>query len=325
MVGAVGFVPTVPSVNAVSRLIFADASSRNCCLSSARPATENFVQSSFLHSSASRGPFPGIQFSFSRTHLENRRFAIQPVVAAVPSVERAEPKTLDNYGKLKVDLVPVSFFDNYEPFESLYESMLLSVASPLASVTSIKNDDGDRREFIVNAGECVRVLRDELPEFFDKGLTYDIYDENIQFHDGDANHVNGLGMYKTLMWSIRFHLKMIFSDLRMDVRRICQPSPERIHVRWQIRGVPRLATSNDVFHFDGCSVYLLNSKGRIMDHKLENINHINTHVYLEPLQRLWVLPETHLAGAGHMCEAKVPIVQHMPQPNVSASHFLDRS
>mmetsp|Transcript_45219 Transcript_45219/g.75476 ORF Transcript_45219/g.75476 Transcript_45219/m.75476 type:complete len:362 (-) Transcript_45219:591-1676(-) len=171
--------------------------------------------------------------------------------------------------------------EEYQSLDNLYASVLLSAlqSTPIDSPRQSKNNnDREKREFLLNAGECVQTLREELPDFFEKGLTYDIYDEDIIFRDG-VNHIRGLRIYKTLLWSIRFHCRMIFSEVVLDVKRICQPSPDRISVRWQIRGVPRIAGS-EVFHFDGCSVYKLNAKGRIYEHQLDNIMRIDANAYL---------------------------------------------
>mmetsp|Transcript_8296 Transcript_8296/g.14218 ORF Transcript_8296/g.14218 Transcript_8296/m.14218 type:complete len:369 (-) Transcript_8296:771-1877(-) len=187
--------------------------------------------------------------------------------------------------------------------EQIYRRILEAAIQPMnttglpgyESSPSLYGGGGNRDpQFRANVGDVVETLRRELPRFFCEGLSYDIYTDDIVFRDGH-NYIRGMRMYKALMWSIRFHARVLFSDLSLDVKRIHQPADDQITVRWTIRGTPRMSP-NQPFYFDGCSVYRLNNKGFVYEHEIDNIIKINMNAYLEPLQQLWVLPDTALVG-----------------------------
>mmetsp|Transcript_17794 Transcript_17794/g.30664 ORF Transcript_17794/g.30664 Transcript_17794/m.30664 type:complete len:283 (+) Transcript_17794:77-925(+) len=141
--------------------------------------------------------------------------------------------------------------------------------------------------FYPNVGKAVETLQSELPVFFDQGLTYNIYTEDIKFCDGNSC-MKGLNMYKAFMWALRIHGRVVFQDCCMDIHRIHQPDDHTISVRWTIRGHYRLTDNhNPPKHMDGISVYKINSAGLIYEHHVEDIMAITK--YLEPLQRMWSL------------------------------------
>ena len=55
----------------------------------------------------------------------------------------------------------------------------------------------------------------------------DIYREDIVFRD-PRNTFKGLKNYKTIFWSLRFHGRLFFSRLYVDVQRIWQPDEAQI-------------------------------------------------------------------------------------------------
>ncbi|KAH7439561.1 hypothetical protein KP509_04G066900 [Ceratopteris richardii] len=124
-------------------------------------------------------------------------------------------------------------------------------------------------EFHVNVGFAIRTLREELPYMFYKDLSYDIYREDIVFHD-PANVVAGINNYKLIYKALRFHGELFFKALWVDVLRIWQPSDNVIMVRWQVRGIPRVPWEAQGV-FDGTSEYMLDKSGKIYEHKVDNV------------------------------------------------------
>jgi hypothetical protein len=55
----------------------------------------------------------------------------------------------------------------------------------------------------------------------------DIYREDVVFRD-PRNTFKGLKNYKTIFWSLRFHGRLFFSRLYVDVQRIWQPDDAQI-------------------------------------------------------------------------------------------------
>ncbi|CAA6658145.1 unnamed protein product [Spirodela intermedia] len=111
----------------------------------------------------------------------------------------------------------------------------------------------------LNLGTAVRTLREDLPAVFSRDLNYDIYRADITFSD-PLNAFHGIDNYRLIFWALRFHGRMLFRDIAMDVLRIWQLSDDVILVRWNLRGVPR-----------GTSRYKLDRRGKIYDHRVDNL------------------------------------------------------
>lgn len=132
-----------------------------------------------------------------------------------------------------------------------------------------KQEDPEKQDFHVNIGYAIRTLREELPSMFYKELTYDIYRKDIVFRD-PMNMVGGMDNYKLIFRALRFHGRIFFKALWVDILRIWQPSDNVIMVRWQVRGIPRVPWEAQGV-FDGTSEYKLDKHGKIYEHKVDNV------------------------------------------------------
>ena len=70
--------------------------------------------------------------------------------------------------------------------------------------------------------------------------------------------IEGKQRYRTVFWSLRFHGRIFFRHLYLEVRRIWQPSDGVINMRWTVHGVPRVPWEAEG-RFDGISQYKLDS------------------------------------------------------------------
>ncbi|XP_024388294.1 uncharacterized protein [Physcomitrium patens] len=132
-----------------------------------------------------------------------------------------------------------------------------------------KQESSGKDDFYVNCGAAIRNLREELPALFYKDLNYDIYREDITFSD-PMNTFSGIENYKTLFWALRFHGRIFFKALWVEIVRVWQPSEKVIMVRWIVRGIPRVPWEAQG-RFDGTSEYKLDKDGKIYSHKVDNI------------------------------------------------------
>jgi hypothetical protein len=132
-----------------------------------------------------------------------------------------------------------------------------------------KQESPEQDNFHVNCGSAIRSLRDELPALFYKDLNYDIYREDITFSD-PMNTFQGIENYKTLFWALRFHGRIFFKALWVDIVRVYQPSDKTIMVRWTVRGIPRVPWEAQG-RFEGTSEYKLDKDGKIYSHKVDNV------------------------------------------------------
>jgi hypothetical protein len=76
--------------------------------------------------------------------------------------------------------------------------------------------------------------------------------------------------YQLIFWSLRFHGRIFFKSLYVEVRRIWQPSDGVISMRWTVHGVPRVPWEAEGT-FDGISTYKLDSDGKIYEHAGEKV------------------------------------------------------
>lgn len=97
----------------------------------------------------------------------------------------------------------------------------------------------------------------------------DIYREDIVFSQSSLT-IKGLKNYKLIFWSLRFHGRLFFSRLTVDVLRIWQPEDHQIKMRWRVVVVPRVWWQAEGT-LDGISTYKLDRNGKIYEHRVDNV------------------------------------------------------
>lgn len=132
-----------------------------------------------------------------------------------------------------------------------------------------KETNDDEKDFHANVGRAIRTLREEIPLLFVEDFTYDIYREDIVFRD-PRNCFKGMKNYKTIFWSLRFHGRIFFKSLYVEVKRIWQIDDTCIRMRWQVHGIPRVPWEAEGI-FDGVSTFKLDRKGLIYEHAVDNV------------------------------------------------------
>jgi Uncharacterized conserved protein (DUF2358) len=83
----------------------------------------------------------------------------------------------------------------------------------------------------------------------------DVYRDDIVFKD-PRNCFRGKKNYRTLFWSLRFHGRIFFRSLIVDVLRMDLPEDGTIRMRWRVRGAPRIPWETEGC-FDGVSQFKL--------------------------------------------------------------------
>lgn len=162
--------------------------------------------------------------------------------------------------------------------ERLYSHGAWGPASPLApGVFLVKLDDRPQRtrnqergpDYFANVGDAIRCLREDIPLLFTQELNYSIYRDDVTFRD-PRNCFQGIKNYQLIFWSLRFHGKIFFKTLYVDVKRIWQPEDNLIKMRWTVHGIPRVPWEAEGT-FDGISTYRLDGDGKIYEHSVDNI------------------------------------------------------
>lgn len=163
-------------------------------------------------------------------------------------------------------------------------------------------------DYPINVGTATRILRDELPNFFERGLTtLDIYSKDVAFVEPYHLHFrcSGRRWYKHLASTARAALNMYFVEAEINVvkmqqvrdsslgdstegrgddRGFSETGPDhaelRLVVRWIFEGTPRhllIANSMDILAtprsvYEGVFVYVFDEQGLIKEHRLEAIH-----------------------------------------------------
>ncbi|KAJ6822160.1 uncharacterized protein M6B38_389725 [Iris pallida] len=116
---------------------------------------------------------------------------------------------------------------------------------------------------------AVRTLREDIPSIFSKDLNYNIYREDITFID-PLNTFQGIDNYCLIFWALRFHGRILFKEICIEVFRVWQPSENSILIRWELQGVPRVPWEARG-RFQGTSWYKVDRNGKIYEHKVDNL------------------------------------------------------
>ncbi|KAK9143894.1 hypothetical protein Syun_013294 [Stephania yunnanensis] len=129
--------------------------------------------------------------------------------------------------------------------------------------------DEEKQKYYVNAGYAIRALREEFPHLFYRELSFDMFRDDIVFKD-PMNTFVGIENYKYIFWSLRFHGRIFFRALWLDIVSVRQPVENTIMVRWTVHGIPRVPWESHG-RFDGTSEYKLDKNGKIYEHRVDNI------------------------------------------------------
>lgn len=136
-------------------------------------------------------------------------------------------------------------------------------------VKESSEEEKEKQKYYVNMGDAIRTLREELPQLFYRDLTYSIYRDDIVFKD-PLNTFVGIENYKSIFWALRFHGKVFFKALWVDIMSVWQPVESTIMIRWTVHGIPRVPWDSRG-RFDGTSEYKLDKDGKIYEHQVHNI------------------------------------------------------
>lgn len=112
------------------------------------------------------------------------------------------------------------------------------------------------------------VYKKELPSWRIQNLCL-FYRDDITLVD-PMNTFTGIENYKLIFWALRFHGKILFRDISLEIFRVWQPSENMILIRWNLKGVPRVPWEAKG-EFQGTSRYKLDRNGKIYEHKIDNL------------------------------------------------------
>lgn len=133
-----------------------------------------------------------------------------------------------------------------------------------------RKEDAKKQDYYLNLGYAIRSLREDFPEVFYKEPNFDIYRDDIIFKDPLNKLIVGIDKYKSVLWALRFHGRIFFKALWINVLSIYQPTEGVIMLRWTVHGIARLPWESHG-RFDGTSEYKLDRDGKVYQHKVDNV------------------------------------------------------
>ncbi|CAL5405036.1 unnamed protein product [Camellia sinensis] len=189
-----------------------------------------------------------------------------------PTTTIQQTTTITSLSSPRVATSLFAVLPKLEPPSSPYPLRVAQVDQPPATTTpkpQPQPQEEQRNDFYVNLGLAVRTLREDLPFLFSRDLNYHIYRDDITFVD-PLNTFAGIENYKLIFWALRFHGRILFREIGLEVLRIWQPSENVILIRWNLRGIPRVPWEAKG-QFQGTSRYKLDRNGKIYEHKVDNL------------------------------------------------------
>ncbi|MEM7556211.1 MAG: DUF2358 domain-containing protein [Cyanobacteria bacterium P01_A01_bin.84] len=110
----------------------------------------------------------------------------------------------------------------------------------------------------------INTLKQDLPNLFEKDISYDIYSQDIYFRD-PVNTFQGKFNYRIIFWTLRFHGKLFFTNINFDLHDVYHSAENTIIAKWTVIGTLRVPWNAQIF-FNGDSTYKLNSTYLIYEH-----------------------------------------------------------
>ncbi|KAL2490307.1 Uncharacterized protein Adt_25935 [Abeliophyllum distichum] len=162
-----------------------------------------------------------------------------------------------------------NYYDDVGWLYGKFSAPVKPIGTASFTAKNIMDEEEKKQNYYVNTGYAIRTLREEFPELFYRELSFDIYRDDIVFKD-PLNKFVGIENYKSIFWALRFHGRIFFRALSVDIISVWQPVENMIMVRWSVHGVLRVPWESRG-RFDGTSEYKLDKNGKIYEHRVHNI------------------------------------------------------
>jgi len=171
----------------------------------------------------------------------------------------------------------------------------------------LKEISDQRREYEMNLGRAMDVLRQDYPYILVSSLDYSIYDDNIIVTNPSGVIIEGISSYKKSISFLQKILAIFYNTdrSRVQMRSFYDLARNSLRISFHVQLVPRvLGDDRNSLYVDGISVYTLDSKsGKIDEHSIENFLINNTpitppHGILSALRKELLQPSEQLVPAG---------------------------
>lgn len=124
-------------------------------------------------------------------------------------------------------------------------------------------------EFDLNMGRCIDTLRQDLPEFLNRDISWDIYTSRVEVVDPSGVVIKGLDAYRNVHSSLRLFRQIALDDWEITFRLRYDWSKSSIVVQWNSRWYVR--GRHEPLHVDAISTFDLNDDGLIYRHRIDRV------------------------------------------------------
>lgn len=187
----------------------------------------------------------------------------------------------------RVDVQPSSLAQSTRPFDTMLNQMTTdelpkTTDAPTDLPPLIREVGDQRREFEMNLGRAMDVLRHDYPYMLVSTPDYSIYDDDIIVTDPGGVGIKGLSSYKSTILFLQKVVSIFYNPNRSKVqmRSYHDFARNSIRISFSVQLVPRvIGDRRNSLYLDGISVYKLDLKsGKIIEHSIENFLINNTPV-----------------------------------------------
>jgi len=155
---------------------------------------------------------------------------------------------------------------------SIYQEDVSITSSDLPPALQYMVDE--RREYELNLGKAMDTLRKDYPELLRRQPDYSIYHEDIKVSDPSGLQTIKLTNYRSSIRILQSLVGLIYNTDRSTIqnRMVYDFTRDSIRVSWNIALVPKVVGNDrNSLYIDGVSVYKLNAKGVIVEHRFEKL------------------------------------------------------
>lgn len=133
----------------------------------------------------------------------------------------------------------------------------------------------ERREYDMNLGKAMDVLRKDYPSMLHATPDFSIYNDDLSVTDPTGVQLSGLGNYKNSFKFLQTMIGVLYNMEQSGVqnRMMYDFARQSIRISWNIVLVPKVVGNRrNALYVDGISIYKMDlSTGKIGEHRVENM------------------------------------------------------
>jgi len=190
------------------------------------------------------------------------------------------PSVRSNNRVLQRTIIPARAAPSVDGIPKAEDLDKVELSAPLPPILQQMADE--RREFEMNLGKAMDVLKKDYPKMLHKSPDFSIYHDSITVVDPSGVQLRGLKSYKGSFSFFQTLTKLFYSEEKsvLQNRMVYDFARSSIRISWNACLVPKVVGNRrNALYIDGVSVYKLDRvSGKIMEHKVENMIINNTPI-----------------------------------------------